>query len=166
MRTLCFPLHFLKWFKLLLCPRERFPHTQLLRITTPGTVVNSKVCHSHTEVLNRGASLLPLAFTGGLMITELSSGLCQVCSPREVSERGNNGSRRYANCPACCKSPSAENREDFQDSWKENCKLRNHNFIGYRITLQSLTVQMLPKGREVLGAPVQCCEMHCLTPAF
>lgn len=86
MRTHYLPPQFLSRFKLLLCPGVRFPRTELLRITTLGIAVNSKVCYLHIEVLNRGAFLFPVAFTGGLMVIELSSGLCQVYFPKEISE--------------------------------------------------------------------------------
>lgn len=52
MRKLCLPPQFLSWLKLLLCPGVRFPCKELLRITTLGIAVNSKMCYLHIEVLN------------------------------------------------------------------------------------------------------------------
>lgn len=80
------PPQFLSWLKLLFCPGVRSPCTELLRITTLGIAVNSKMCYLHTEVLNERAFLFPVVVTGGLMVIELSSALCQVYFPKEISE--------------------------------------------------------------------------------
>lgn len=91
-----------------------------------GIPVSSKVCYLHTELLNWGPFLFPVAFTGDLMVTELSSGLCHAYFPIELSEWGNNDKRGYVNCLAYCKGASIQGERIFKMS--KGCSIRRKSW--------------------------------------
>lgn len=91
-----------------------------------GIPVSSKVCYLHTELLNWGPFLFPVTFTGDLMVTELSSGLCHAYFPIELSEWGNNDKRGYVNCLAYCKGASIQGERIFKMS--KGCSIRRKSW--------------------------------------